>query len=106
MGADIAKTRRRRIIPISKNLKAWLQLGGTLPLDRVDYELAKFRKLAGIQSWPRNVMRHSFCSYHLALHGSAAQTALAAGHTETMLFTHYRELATKAQAKAFFAIVP
>lgn len=103
---EIAKTRRRRIVPISKNLKAWLELGGDLPLGRVDDRITSARKSAGIDSWPRNVMRHSFCSYHLAMHGSAAQTALAAGHSETMLFTHYRELVTPTAAKAFFGIRP
>lgn len=102
----IAKTRRRRIVPISKNLKAWLRLGGDLKPGRVDDRVTAVRKMAGIQHWPRNVMRHSFCSYHLAMHGSAAKTALAAGHSETMLFTHYRELVTPESASAFFAIRP
>ena len=102
-----AKTRRRRIVPMSENLKQWLLLGGDLPREgRVDYDVTLVRQLAGISNWPRNVMRHSFCSYHLAMHGSASQTALAAGHSEVMLFRHYRELVTLDDAKKFWSITP
>ena len=44
-------------------------------------------------------MRHSFASYHLALHESADKTALEMGHRDTrMLFRHYREIVTKGEA--------
>ena len=56
--------------------------------------------------WPNNVTRHSFVSYHLAAGENAGKTALEAGHSEQMLFAHYRELVTPEEAKAFWAIVP
>jgi len=56
--------------------------------------------------WPRNVTRHSFCSYHLAEWQNAGKTALEAGHTEAMLFAHYREIVTKEAATAFWALRP
>jgi len=56
--------------------------------------------------WPHNVMRHSFVSYHLAAFGNAGKTALEAGHSEQMLFAHYRELVTPEAAREFWAIRP
>jgi integrase len=80
--AQKAKTRRRRVIPISPNLAAWLALpGGELPPLNVRARIKEAVGSSGV-SWPGNVTRHSFCSYHLAEHQSAAKTALAAGHSE------------------------
>jgi len=45
-------------------------------------------------------------SYHLAEWQSASKTALEAGHTEQILFNHYRELVTKEDAKEFWSITP
>lgn len=100
-----AKTRRRRLVTIEPALRAWLDLGGRLPLRQVANRLAAVPRLAGV-AWPANVCRHSFCSYHLAQFRSAARTALEAGHSEAMLFAHYRELVTPRAAAEFWGIVP
>ena len=64
-------------------------------------------KAAWIEHWPHNALRHSFASYHLALHKDAAKTALELGHTESVtLFRHYREIVHSAEADAFWAIFP
>jgi len=67
--------------------------------------LARLAAAKGVP-WPSNVTRHSFVSYHLAHFGSAAKTALEAGHSEAMLFAHYRELVTPEAAAEFWAIRP
>ena len=77
----------------------------TLTLQQVNNRLANITKLAGVP-WPRNAARHSFVSYHLAKFGSAAKTALEAGHTEQMLFAHYREIVTKEAATEFWNLFP
>ena len=85
-----AKTRRRRLITIQPNLRAWPDLGGELrPLGVMT--VRKVIKLSTVE-WPSNVTRHSFVSYHLALSNSPGKMALEAGHSEQMLFTHYRAL--------------
>lgn len=54
-----------------------------------------------------NVLRHSFASYHVALTGDAARTAILLTHrNQAMLWQHYRGRATKADAEAYFAITP
>ena len=103
-----AKTRTRRLIVIPPNLHAWLAAGGRLPLTDANTRTARVAKALRVQGvpWPKNVTRHSWCSYHLAAHGSAAKTALEAGHSEAMLFRHYRELVTGEAAREFFSIRP
>jgi len=100
-----SKTRRRRLVTIQPALASWLALGGVLPLGDVNTRLWKLTS-ALASPWPRNVTRHSFVSYHLAGFGSAGKTALEAGHTEQILFNHYREIVTAEQAAAFWAIRP
>ena len=54
-----------------------------------------------------NVLRHSFCSYHVALHQDAAKTALLMQHTnQAMLYRHYKGLALRADAERYFSIKP
>lgn len=100
-----AKTRRRRLVEIQPVLRAWLDLGGVLPLQQVNNRLANITRLAGVP-WPHNAARHSFVSYHLAHFGSAAKTALEAGHTEQMLFNHYREIVKPDAAAVYWNLLP
>jgi len=99
-----SKTRARRLVTIQPNLKAWLALGGELR-GMTDATVRNVIKLAKVE-WPHNVTRHSFVSYHLAKFNNAGKTALEAGHTEQMLFKHYRALVTPSAAEEFWAIVP
>jgi hypothetical protein len=90
-------------------LRAWLALGGALPLhdvnNRMRWFTAGLREKHGI-AWPRNVTRHCFVSYHLAGFQNAGKTALEAGHSEQMLFAHYRELVTPEAAAEYWNILP
>lgn len=99
-----SKTRSRRLVTIQPNLRAWLALGGVLRPIGPD-TIRRVIRLAGVP-WAHNVTRHSFVSYHLARFESAARTALEAGHTEAMLFAHYRALVTPAAAKEFWELRP
>lgn len=103
--AHKAKTRARRLVTIQPNLRAWLDLGGELPGQTCEQQLWELTRKAGVP-WPRNCTRHSWASYHLAHFGSAATTAMEAGHSETMLFAHYRALVTPEAAAEFWAIRP
>ena len=104
--ADSAKSRRRRLVDVSPNLRAWLSLGGDLPGENLTKRINRVCLTAGIE-WPPNALRHSFATYHLAQHQSAEKTALQLGHAGTdLLFRHYRELATREQAAAYWALKP
>ena len=101
-----AKTRKRRLVRLSNNLKGWLRLGGDLPPINKPKRLSSILQKAGLE-WKPDIMRHSYASYHLAFHQSADKTALEMGHRDTqMLFRHYRELVTKEEAQAYWTIEP
>lgn len=104
-----SKTRQRRLVTIQPALATWLDWtsarGGELPL-RDEWRRQQKAVAPASVPWSHNVTRHSFCSYHLAGFQSAAVTALEAGHSEAMLFHHYRALVLPADAKAFWAIRP
>jgi integrase len=99
-----SKTRARRLVTIQPNLRAWLALGGELRAIG-DMTVRRVIKLSKVP-WPHNVARHSFVSYHLAQFQAANKTALEAGHSEQMLFAHYRALVTPSAAAEFWSIVP
>ena len=100
-----SKTRQRRLVKIEPCLAAWLDLGGELPLRNPDQKFAALTAALPFE-WPRNAARHSFVSYHLAHFQNAAQTALAAGHSEAMLFGHYRAVVTPDQARDYWTVLP
>ena len=56
--------------------------------------------------WPRKVLRDSFISYRIAIVQSADQVALEAGNSPSIIFKHYRELATEDLADQWFGILP
>ena len=104
------KTRNRRFVDISDNCVEWLKLGGKMPLANLNHRwhalIIEAKAALGFEKWPHDCLRHSFCSYYLAAHENAAKTALQAGHTETILFKHYRKLVKKEQAEKFWNIFP
>ena len=103
--AEKSKTRQRRLAPVTPALAAFLSLGVTLPLEGCAKRIRAVKHAAGAAS-PRNVARHSFVSHRLAAVQSAAQVALEAGHSEAVLFRHYREVVTPQAAAEFWAVRP
>jgi integrase len=123
--ASIAKKRRIRNVTIPRNALEWLALcpnrKGALTKNAYSSDFRKrfykLQRLAGFgkvengkwrSTWEENNMRHSFGSYHYALHDNSIETSRQLGHaaSDHVLFSHYRALATKEQAKAYFGIVP
>ena len=119
--ADNAKTAQRRLVPLCDAAVAWLTpLAATegrvvhhLRDNWFYAELAaaanRQRKAAGDKGkfkWKRNGLRHSFCSYRLAITQDAAKTSLEAGNSPQIIFRHYRELTTEDEAKEWFGVMP
>jgi integrase len=107
-----AKTRSRRLVPITSNLAAWLlpyagQQGRVLQgtVNTIIEARAETAKTAGVP-WKGNGLRHSFISYRLASIQNAAQVSLEAGNSPQMVFRHYRELVKPDAAKIWFDIKP
>jgi len=107
--AGQAKTASRRVIPISDNLAAWLtpleRKGKIVRTKELQTHVPALARALKIE-WPRNVLRHSFISYRIAIVQSADQVALEAGNSPSIIFKHYRELMTEKQAEKWFGIMP
>lgn len=120
VGKDKAKTATRRLAPIVPALEAWLKprakTGPILPGIRDEFHFTKLFKDATsklldsqgerLVTLVHNGLRHSFCSYRLAVTKSAAQVSLEAGNSPKMLFENYRELVTEKAAQEYFGILP
>jgi integrase len=107
-----AKTRSRRLVPVTANLAQWLlpyagHTGNVWKgtVNTINEARAKTVKASGI-AWKGNGLRHSFISYRLASIQNAAQVSLEAGNSPAMVFKHYRELVKTSDAQAWFTIVP
>jgi integrase len=116
--AKKAKTGSRRLVPITDNLHAWLlpfaSPAGQVVLfaenlgrqrDRFVADVNQMYPDAGFE-WKRNGLRHSFVSYRLASEKDTAQVALEAGNSPQVIFKHYRQLVTEAEAGRWFSIHP
>ena len=124
--AGKAKKRRIRHVDIPENALAWLKecnpsaSGPIDPFSPKTYSkrFGRISRKAGIgredesgrwqSDWENNDTRHSFGSYHYALHGDALRTAAQMGHKQNddVLFAHYRSLVRKEDAQQFFALYP
>jgi integrase len=108
VAASKAKTRQRRLVPISDNVKHWLtpcrQASGSVCVHQRP-QIAAARLCDGF-GWQENGLRHSYISYRLAIIHDTARVALEAGNSPEVIFSHYRELVTPETAKAWFSVVP
>jgi integrase len=82
IGVEVAKRRSRRVVEINDTLAAWLALcakpSGAVSgfrEDQLAFRIRQLTKDAGLSKWRHNGLRHSFASYHLALHGDPTKTA-------------------------------
>jgi integrase len=105
-----SKTQSRRFAPLPENAAAWLRshakpAGKVVNIVMIVNALRRLGLRADVVM-KRNGLRHSFCSYRLALTQNANQTALEAGHSADILFKHYRQLCTETEAQRWFSIEP
>lgn len=102
--ADISKTRHARQVQITKNLRAWLNAAsGPIIPKNFDNLVKVARKHFNLS---HDEARHSFISYHVALHRSIGDASLQAGNSETIVRRHYLNLHPAEEGRAFFSLVP
>jgi integrase len=115
VAASKAKTAQVRWVDMTDPLIEWLSPhrktnGPIFPMSegRASAAITAAWKAAGMtSSWPKDGLRHSFGSYHLAAHDNAALTARQMGHTSTdMVYAHYNNRRTREEGIAFFNIRP
>lgn len=109
------RARNRRLVTLNPTLRAWLD-AFPIPDSPLVNHIRRMRALRAASvvgalgpcreiRWHQDILRHSFVSYHCKIHGEAA-TAGEAGHSEAILFKHYKELVTRADAERFWSILP
>lgn len=121
IAADKAKTAARRLVPITPNLVQWLAISPRnaervwrhskawffeATRDTVKRINEKRKPKEPRFKWKANALRHSFISYRLAYTQDTNRVALEAGNSPRMIFQHYRELCTPAEAQTWFELKP
>lgn len=110
--SEVAKNGKARIIEgLPSTLWRWMPLarerrwGAALP---IDWPTLRDRLKAAVGKWKHDGLRHSFATYMLAVTQDPGKVALWLGHegAPTLLYRHYRGLATKKQAREFLALRP
>ncbi len=115
------KGRQRRVIELERTARIWLRLwqrlcpGADLVPKNFTRKWKELRAAAGIEAWPHDVLRHTFASYHYALHANRSRLQAMMGHTEDedTLDRHYRAVMTlqkkvvsKRLAEEFWGLTP
>lgn len=96
--AEVAKTRIDRTVPISPNLASWLEpyahkSGQVCQLYNTSSALTRAKAAARLDSGKgqtHNVLRHSYCSYRLAIVKHIGQVAEEVGNSPGIIRKHYR----------------
>lgn len=114
VASDTSKTHRARTVPITPNLRAWLNaypipaagIRNGLSISRFARHWYALIAATGID-WTPDVLRHSYASYEYERTNDASATAANLGHTSTeMLFRHYRGLVPPGSGETYFSIRP
>lgn len=108
-----AKTRQWRLVEVCSALQAWLKpfrqhkSGKLWPENDNIFQkdFLQFCEHAGVTR-KANGLRHAFCTFHFALHSNENLTAAQAGNSPGMVHSHYKGLATRKEAQAWFAVKP
>ena len=109
---EISKTGQTRILEnLPDALWAWLSprnMADPIAVATRRTTVEHAREAAGFKVWPQDCLRHTFATYAVALTNEPGRVSLWLGHngSTTMLYRHYRGLASKAQAEKFFALRP
>jgi integrase len=107
---DKTKTRQRRLVEIQPNLAQWLapyrrESGLVCPIGNIPNAIQDLCADSKA-TWKHNALRHSAISYRLALTDNENLVATEAGNSPMMIHRHYKQLVTKADAEAWFSILP
>lgn len=120
MPAAVAKTARRRKIPVCDSLRQWLQpiakKSGPVAPTVAPWTMNKAfggRRITQVIAdatglpWRKNALRHSYGTYAVIEAGAVGPVALAMGSSERMIGQHYLDIGrSKEEAEAWFLLAP
>ncbi len=108
--SDVSKTKRKRLVPITPNMKAWLlpvaKSHGPVAPENVDELKKQTFKRAGITEWPQDGTRHSFGTYEMARTKDIGHVSEVMGNSPGVVKKHYQKAVPFEQGDEFFAIFP
>jgi integrase len=104
---QVSKVKMKRIVTIQPNLAVWLRLYPLtkfliVPPDSMNTRALVFKEFG----LTHDVLRHTFVSMFVAKFRSMGEAALQAGNSESIIRKHYLDLKSRAEADAFFRILP
>lgn len=105
-----SKVKKRRLVPVQENLKAWLlkyrkDSGPICEYSNTTKQLLKASADTGVD-WKRNALRKSFISYRLAVIADIARVAREAGTSAEKIESNYDKTVLPTEAAKWFAITP
>jgi integrase len=108
--ADQAKTKKRRLPPLTPNCLAWLKpfadaTGSVCPHPDRFTQITTLAKGLGLE-WKHDILRDSFISCRLAVREDMAAVAMEAGNSPRIIQESYLDLQTKKHGEAYFEIFP
>jgi len=103
-----SKTGRGRIVKISPTLKAWLRKYHGKPFYPKNWRkiFLTVRKVAGLQNWTPDIMRHTAISHFFRQTGSYGFTAEQFDNSEATIKSHYQGRVSSAETTAFYQLLP
>lgn len=117
MPAGISKNRKRRLIPISETLAAWLKAcklpksGPIIPEPAYNNETARLGNLMDKhfnreEGWPVNCLRHQYGSVRVAETQNLAKVAYEMDNSPNVIKDYYLESLSEDEAAAYLAVLP
>jgi integrase len=106
--ATQSKTGRGRTVKIGPSLKAWLKKYHDKSIYPKNWQkkFATARKVAGLQKWTPDIMRHTAISHYFRQTGSYGYTAEQFDNSEAIIKSHYQGRVSSADTKAFYRLLP
>ena len=104
----MTKIDERRLVPICDRLFDILQplrrdSGPVISLKKPEDETARLRRATGIP-WRRNALRHSFCSYRVAITWNIPLVSIESGNSPQMIKSNYWDLKRPDEGFKWFGI--
>ena len=110
ISASVSKTGRERLVPITENMKAWLEPVGKArgPVTPANWRnlLETARSTAKITDWPHDATRHSFGTYEMARTKDIGHVSEVMGNSPAIVQRHYKAAVPFEQGAEYFAILP
>jgi integrase len=110
ISASVSKTARERLVPITPNMRAWLnsvpkQSGAVTPKN-LRLLLQRAKKASKITPWPHDATRHSFGTYEMARTKNIGHVSEVMGNSPSIVQRHYKAAVAFELGEKFFSLMP